>query len=81
MKKFDYPLAARLPFPTRFIQIHTETIELYEIPYNRKAAVLKALYPFIPKPSLEDEMHDIHAGKNFFVKELKLLNVYIYLYT
>ena len=69
MKKFDFPLAARLPFPTRILQLQNETIELYEIPYNHKAAVLKALYPFIPKPSHEDEMHDIHAGKNFLVKE------------
>ena len=31
--------------------------------------VLKALYPFIPKPSLDDEMYDIHADKKFIVKE------------
>ena len=69
MKRFQYPQDARLPFPTRIIQLPNETIELYEIPYKMKATVLKALYPFIPKPSFEDEMYDIHADKKFFVKE------------
>jgi hypothetical protein len=69
MKKFKYPKDARLPFPTRIIQMRNETIELYEIPYAKKATVLKALYPFIPKPSLEEEMYDIHADKKFIVKE------------
>lgn len=69
MKKFKYPPDAKLPFPTQIIQLPNETIELYEIPYKMKATVLKALYPFIHKPSIEDEMYDIHANKKFFVKE------------
>jgi hypothetical protein len=31
--------------------------------------VLKKLYPFIPIPSLDDEMTDIHEDKRFKVKE------------
>jgi len=69
MTKLRFPKDARLPFPTRIIQLRNETIELYEIPYAKKATVLKALYPFIPKPSLDDEMYDIHADKKFIVKE------------
>ena len=69
MKRFKYLQDARLPFPTKTIRLPNETIELYEIPYNMKATVLKALYPFIHKPSIDDEMYDIHAGKIFFLKE------------
>ncbi len=69
MTKLRFPKDARLPFPTRILKLPNETIELYEIPYAKKATVLKALYPFIPKPSLEEEMYDIHADKNFIVKE------------
>jgi hypothetical protein len=69
MKKFKYPPDARLPFPTRIIQLPNGTIELYEIPYSMKATVLKALHPYIFKPSMEEEMYDIHADKKFIVKE------------
>jgi hypothetical protein len=39
------------------------------IPPEKKAEVLRALYPFIPTPSLDDEMFDIHADKKFVVKD------------
>jgi len=53
MTKLRFPKDARLPFPTRIIQLRNETIELYEIPYAK----------------LDDEMYDIHADKKFIVKE------------
>lgn len=59
----------RLPFPTRIVQIQSETIEVYVIPEAKKAEVLKKLYPFIPVPSLDEEMLDIHADKKFIVKD------------
>ena len=59
---------ARLPFPTRTVQIQGATIEVYIIPEEKKAEVLKKLYPFIPVPSLDEEMLDIHAGKKFKVQ-------------
>lgn len=62
----------RLPFPTRILQIPSGTIEVYVIPDEKKAAVLKELYPFIPVPSLEEEMYDVHAEKKFRVKDFLL---------
>jgi hypothetical protein len=59
----------RLPFPTRILEIPTGPIEVYIIPDKKKARVLKALFPFIPVPSLNQEMLDIHADKKFIVKE------------
>ena len=41
MTKLRFPKDARVPFPTRIIQLRNETIELYEIPYAKKATVLK----------------------------------------
>jgi hypothetical protein len=59
----------RLPFPTRNVNIWKDTIEEYIIPDEHKASVLQKLYPFVPVPSLDKEMYDIHAGKKFFVKD------------
>jgi hypothetical protein len=59
----------RLPFPTKTIQLQNDTIEVYIIPEEKKAEVLKKLYPFIPVPSLDDEMLDIHADKKFIVRD------------
>ena len=47
MKRCNPPQEARLPFPTRILRLPNETIELYEIPHDRKAKVLEALYPFV----------------------------------
>ena len=69
MKKYNYPPYERLPLPARTIQLPNRMVELYEIPYRIKATVLKALHPYIHKPSLEEEMYDIHADKKFIVKE------------
>ena len=60
---------ARLPYPTRTVQIQSETIEVYVIPEEKKAEVLEKLYPFIPVPALDEEMLDIHAEKKFKVKD------------
>jgi hypothetical protein len=59
----------RLPFPTRTVRIRCGPVEVYEIPESKKAAVLKKLYPFKPRPDLEDIMEDIHAEKTFKVKD------------
>jgi len=59
----------RLPFPVRTVDIAGGTIEVYVIPDDQKAAVLKELYPFTPVPSLEAERYDLHAGKKFRVKD------------
>jgi len=59
----------RLPFPLRTVQTKLGPIDVYEIPNNQKAAILKKLYPFRPLPRLEDVMQDIHAEKIFKVKD------------
>lgn len=64
----DY-FETRLPFPIRKLEIPSGPIEVYIIPDEKKAAVLKALFPFTPVPSLNEEMIDIHADKKFRVKD------------
>jgi hypothetical protein len=59
----------RLPFASRTVQTGLGPVEVYEIPTNQKAAVLKKLYPFKPLPGLEDVMEDIHVEKTFKVKD------------
>jgi hypothetical protein len=59
----------RLPFLTKIVKVPGGVVEEYIIPYDKKEEVLKKLYPFIPVPSLEDEMTDIHEDKRFKVKE------------
>lgn len=59
----------RLPFPLHMVQTELGPVDVYEIPDNQKAAVLKKLYPFRPLPGLEEVMEDIHAEKTFKVKD------------
>ncbi len=59
----------RLPFPTRTVHAVGGTVEVYVIPDEKKAEVLEELYPFIPVPSLDEEMYDVHAEKKFKVKD------------
>ncbi len=67
-KKKDFG-NVRLPFPTRTMCVGGGMIEVYVIPDEKKAEVLEELYPFIPVPSLNEEMYDVHADKNFKVKD------------
>jgi hypothetical protein len=59
----------RLSFPTKLVRAPGGVVEEYIIPYDKKEEVLKKLYPFIPIPSLEDLMTDMHEDKRFKVKE------------
>jgi len=59
----------RLPFPTKQVKAPAGIVEEYIIPYDKKGEVLKKLFPFIPVPSLEHEMTDIHEEKKFKVKD------------
>ena len=69
MAKKQYLGITRLPFPTRTVHAVGGMIEVYVIPDEKKAQVLEELYPFIPVPSLDEEMYDVHADKNFKVKD------------
>ncbi len=62
----------RLPFPTKAIVINGVKIEEYVIPNEKKDVVLRALYPFFPLPSLDEDRIDIHSGKRFKVHEFRV---------
>lgn len=63
---------AKLPYPTRPLQVQGGTVEEYIIPEQKKAEVLEMLYMFRPIPSLEDEFYDVHEGKKFLVKDFRV---------
>lgn len=69
MPEKKYLSGERLPFPTRTVPAVGGMVEVYVIPDEKKAEVLEELYPFIPVPSLDEEMYDVHADKYFKVKD------------
>jgi hypothetical protein len=66
------PEDSRLPFPTKPLQINGVTVEEYVIPREKKERVLQALYPFVPKPSMDEERIDLHSGKKFIIREFRV---------
>ena len=62
---FDPPL----PFPVKVVPSARGPVRIYEIPEDQKEAILEQLYIFRPVPSLDDVMEDIHAEKQFRVRE------------
>ncbi len=71
--KPDQRLRRGLPFPTCPLEVCGGVVEEYIIPDQYKEEVLKLLYPFIPVPSLDDEMIDIHEDKTFLVKDYRVV--------
>jgi len=69
MRKRMISIDERLPFPLRTVQTELGPLDVYDIPENQKAAILKKLYPFRPLPRLKEVMEDIHAKKIFKVKD------------
>ena len=63
---------ARLPFPTRPCFINGAQVEEYIIPEEKREQVFKALYPFIPLPSLDEERCDLHSGRQFKIREFRV---------
>jgi hypothetical protein len=61
-----------LPFPTRPLVLIDRIIEEYIIPEEKKAEVLKQLYPFSPVPALTAKMLDIHEDKTFRVRDFRV---------
>jgi hypothetical protein len=47
--------------------------EEYLIPPGDKAKLLDELYPFLDPPGLDDTLHDIHEGKDFVVRDFKVV--------
>lgn len=62
----------RLPFPTRELRIGDRTVEEYIIPAEKKAAVLKQLFPFSKPPAMDEQKFDLHEGKLFTVREFRV---------
>jgi len=69
----DSPLDERLPYQTRPMYFPTgASVEEFIIPDEDRELVLEQLYPFSPVPKLTDVMYDIHAEKNFVVREFRV---------
>ena len=66
------PTEAKLPYPTRPLEVGGGTVEEYVIPEDKKAEVLAELYPFTPVPSLDEELFDLHEGKKFRVGDFRV---------
>ena len=73
MKTLNRPKDLPLPFPTRPIKVEGGYVEEYVIPADKKGAVLKKLYPFVPVPSLDAVLLDIHEDKLFKVADFRVL--------
>ena len=48
-------------------------VDVYDIPYDRKAELLDELYPFAPSPSMDDAMFDLHEGRSFKVSDFMVV--------
>ena len=58
----------KLPFPTRELKLEGGgTVEAYIIPDDKRAEVLKRIYPFALVPDLDEVRFDLHEEKNFRV--------------
>ena len=68
-----HPTPKTLPYPTQPLKtLFGETIE-YVIPAGQKERVLKKLYPFGDPPPITAVLVDIHAHKEFAVKDFKVV--------
>ncbi|MBI3168910.1 MAG: hypothetical protein HYZ22_10550 [Chloroflexi bacterium] len=66
-------LDEKLPYPTRPMFFPNGTsVEEFIIPEEDREIVLEQLYPFSPIPKLTDIVHDIHADKDFVVREFRV---------
>ena len=69
----EQPIEERLPYKTKPMYFpNGASVEEFIIPDEDKEIVLEQLYPFSPIPKLTDEMYDIHAEKNFIVKDFRV---------
>ncbi len=73
MKSINKSLDVPLPFPTRSIIVPGGYVDEYIIPADKRQEVLKKLYPFVPVPSLDDTLLDIHEEKTFKVRDFRVL--------
>jgi hypothetical protein len=63
----------KLPYITRPLGLPDGSIvEEFEIPDEDREIVLEQLYPFAPIPGLDERMIDIHADKEFIVRQFRV---------
>ena len=48
-------------------------VDVYDIPYSKKAEILAELYPFSPSPSMDDTLFDLHEEKTFKVSDFMVV--------
>ena len=63
----------KLPYPTRPLKVQGGVVEEYIIPKADREKVFKNLYPFLPVPTLDQEMLDIHEDKPFVIGDYKVV--------
>ena len=63
----------RLPYGTRLLKALCGEVEEYIIPEEDREKVFRNLYPFLPIPTMDQEMMDIHEEKLFTVSEFKVV--------
>ncbi len=73
MKAISRKPRAPLPYPVRPLKVEGGYVDEYLIPPEKRGEVLKKLYPFLPVPSLDAEMLDIHEERTFKVSDFRVL--------
>lgn len=62
--------APELPYPLKELPLaYGKPAMAYEIPEDKRAEVLRELYPFVECPAPEDTIYDLHECKFFKAKE------------
>ena len=73
MLEMNDPLPPYPCVPREFDKDGWVISEEFLIPMEEKQAYLNAHYPFEGVPNLDDELLDMHADKNFFVRDFMLV--------
>lgn len=71
---FIVPESPELPYPLRELPMWRGKPAMeYVIPEEAREEVFSEVYPFENRPSLSDELFDIHEEKKFKVKDFKVI--------
>jgi len=63
-----------LPYPLRLLPMRSGRPALeYQIPDADRQEIFDHLYPFTDNPSLDERRMDIHANKEFFIRDFKVI--------
>ena len=65
-----FGMSPRLNYPTILVEMaNGKVIEFYDIPEEDKQKVFERLYLFEPKVDIDHFLYDIHAEKEFYVRD------------